>query len=133
MDYQLLLKNHSLKVTPQRVGILSLMFQAGHISVEDLYERIKKEFPSISLATLYKNINAMSEKGLIKEVKVPHSKNVYEITKEKHAHLLCNKCHAFMDVDVELTPIIKEATTKSHFQIQESDVVFSGLCPKCVA
>ena len=133
MDYQLLLENHSLKVTPQRVGILSLMFQAGHISIDDLYEQIKKEFASISLATLYKNVNAMSEKGLIKEVKVPHSKNVYEITKEEHAHLLCNKCHAFVDVDVELKPIIEEAATKSHFQIEESDVVFSGLCPKCVA
>ena len=133
MDYQLLLKEHALKVTPQRVGILSLMFNAGHISVEDLYEQIKSDFPSISLATLYKNINAMSEKALIKEVKVPHSKNVYEISKEEHAHLLCHKCHAFIDIDVALTPIIEEATTKSHFHIEESSVIFSGLCPECVA
>ena len=133
MNYQLLLKEHGLKVTPQRLAILDLMFQAGHISIENLYEQVKKEFNSISLATLYKNIHAMSEKGLVKEVKVPHSKNVYEITKEKHAHLLCNSCHAFIDVNIALNALVKEAEEKSHFKIEESDIVLSGLCPECAA
>lgn len=132
MDYQLLLKNCELKATPQRIGILSLMFQAGHITIDELYQKIKKEFPSISLATLYKNINAMLEKKLITEVKVPNSKNMYEITKGEHAHLLCNSCHTFVDIKLNSSPMIEEASEKSHFKIEHSDIIFSGLCPKCL-
>lgn len=131
MDYQVLLKNCKLKVTPQRIGILSLMFQAGHITIEELYKNIKAQFASISLATLYKNINAMLEKNLITEVKVPNSKNMYEITKDEHAHLLCKSCHTFIDIKINSMPIIEEASEKSHFKIEHSDIILSGLCPEC--
>ena len=133
MNYQLLLKEHELKVTPQRLGILSLMYTAGHITVEELFEQLKKEFSNISLATLYKNINAMSEKTLIKEVKVPHSKNMYEITKEDHAHLLCNSCNSFVDIEVAFEPLVEEVKAKSHYKIEHTDIVLSGLCPSCAA
>jgi len=74
MNYELLLREHQLKVTPQRLGILSLMQKAGHLDVEELFRLIKKQFSSISLATLYKNINAMMKSKLLSEIKVPNHK-----------------------------------------------------------
>jgi len=131
MNYESLLREHHLKVTPQRLGILSLMQEAGHLDVEELYILIKKQFASISLATLYKNINAMLEKSLITEIKIPKHKSKYEIAKEPHIHLLCQKCDEFIDVSVNIDTLVDEATTKSHYQLLDSSIVLCGVCESC--
>jgi len=131
MNYEKFLREHHLKVTPQRLGILSLMHNAGHISVDDLYVRIKKQFSSISLATLYKNINAMLDSRIITEVKIPNAKQKYEIVKAPHIHLLCQKCKEFLDLELNLEGLINEASQQSHYEIEESNIILSGLCKRC--
>ncbi len=131
MNYETLLREHHLKVTPQRLGILSLMHTMGHINIEELYAQIKEQFSSISLATLYKNINAMVENKLVTEVKVPNVKSKYEITKEPHIHLLCSACSEFIDLDLDLHPLLDAASSKSHYELHGSCIVLSGLCEKC--
>ncbi|MDF1883705.1 transcriptional repressor [Sulfurimonas sp. SAG-AH-194-C21] len=131
MNSELLLREHDLKVTPQRLGILSLMKIRGHVDVEELFSEMKKQFSSISLATLYKNVNAMLEKHLITEIKAPNFKAKYEIVKEPHIHLLCKECDEFVDLDLDLESLISDASKKSNYQLKESCVVLSGLCKKC--
>jgi len=133
MNYELLLRKHNLKVTPQRLGILSLMQIAGHLDVEELFGLIKKQFSSISLATLYKNINAMLDTNLITEIKIPNHKSKYEIAKEPHIHLLCQKCDEFIDVSVNIDTLVDEASMKSHYQLVDSSIVLCGVCEKCQA
>jgi len=133
MNYELLLREHDLKVTPQRLGILSLMQREGHLNVEELFILIKKQFSSISLATLYKNINAMLKSSLITEIKIPQHKSKYEIAKEPHIHLLCQKCDEFIDVSVNIDTLVDEASMKSHYQLMDSSIVLCGVCEKCQA
>ncbi len=133
MNYELLLREHKLKVTPQRLGILTLMQNAGHLDVEELFVLIKKQFSSISLATLYKNINAMLENSLITEIKIPRHKSKYEIAKEPHIHLLCQKCNEFIDVSVNIDSLVDEVSMKSHYQLMDSSIVLCGVCEKCQA
>ena len=131
MNYETLLREHSLKVTPQRLGILSIMHANGHINVEDLFAHIRKRFASISLATLYKNINAMLENKLISEVKIPHMKAKYEISKAPHIHMLCKSCHEFIDLELDLNDLVTTASLKSHYRVEDTNVILSGLCERC--
>jgi Fur family peroxide stress response transcriptional regulator len=131
MNYELLLRERHMKVTPQRLGILTLMHDCGHISVEDMYEEIKKQFSSISLATLYKNVNAMIGASLVKEVKIPHTKSKYEIIKTPHAHLMCESCGTLEDFDMDIGKIEDILQSKSKFKVNETDLIFTGLCQKC--
>ena len=131
MNYENLLREHGLKVTPQRLGILALMYAHGHINVDEMYKEIKKQFPSISLATMYKNINAMSEASLIKEVKIPQQKTRYEIVKAPHGHLLCDKCGEFVDIELDIERIIDDVKQKSHYKMLDTSLVFCGVCPSC--
>lgn len=131
MNYETLLRSHSLKATPQRLGILSIMHESGHISVEDLFVHIKKRFSSISLATLYKNIHAMLESKLISEVKIPNMKVRYEISKAPHIHMLCKSCHEFIDLELDLNDLVTTASQKSHYMVEETNVILSGLCEHC--
>ena len=131
MNYETVLKTHNLKITPQRLGILSLIYKFGHLSIDDLYIHVKKQFSSISLATLYKNINAMLKTRIVTEVKIPNMKSKYEITKTDHAHPLCTQCNEFKDIFIDTNTLINNAKDQSNYQIKHTDIVFSGLCEKC--
>ena len=125
------LKEHALKVTPQRLKILGMLDKYGHLNIEDLYREMLKEFPSISLATIYKNINQMMESGLIQEVKLPAQKSVYEVVKEPHLHMVCDRCHKVEDIVLGSDKIIEEAEKVSGYKIEESFITLRGVCPEC--
>ncbi|NPA60635.1 MAG: transcriptional repressor, partial [Epsilonproteobacteria bacterium] len=79
INYTNTLRQHNLKATPQRLAITEILYKQGHINIESLYELMVQKFNSISLATIYKNINLMIEGSFIQEVKIPNAKSVYEL------------------------------------------------------
>ena len=126
-----LLKEHALKVTPQRLKIIAMLHEHGHINIEDLYSLMRRDFPSVSLATIYKNIHQMMESGLIQEVKLPSQKSVFELVKEPHLHMVCDRCHKIEDIVIGTDKIIEEAEKISGYKILESFITLRGICPQC--
>ncbi len=131
MNYATLLNQHQLKATPQRLEIVKLLNQYGHISIDNLYNMMQNRFPSLSLATIYKNIHKMCDTFFVSEVKIPNNKSVYELTKSEHAHIVCTQCHNIIDINLDISSIVTQATTNTHYSIDSSSVVLNGLCPKC--
>jgi len=125
------LRSYNLKATPQRLVIIESIDKYGHINIDRLYEEVKSKFSSISLATIYKNINSMINNMLLQEVKIPNEKSVYEIVKEKHSHLVCNKCGEVFDIELDTKNIVDTISSEHNFNIEQSDLVFSGQCIKC--
>lgn len=130
-DFSLLLHQHNLKVTPQRLAISDIIYTHGHVNIEFLYEKMLARFASISLATIYKNINLMLENTFVQEVKIPNAKSVYELTKEQHSHLVCQKCGCVSDISVNTQNIINTTSKLTPFHIESASVVFSGFCKEC--
>ena len=126
-----LLKKYNLKVTPQRIAILNTIERYGHINIDTLYNEIKAIFSSISLATIYKNINAMVENNLLVEVKLPYQKNVYEIVKQKHSHFVCQKCGKIEDFNIDLIQIDKYLSKTYNYEIHSKILIVSGICLEC--
>jgi len=126
-----ILRAHHLKATPQRLEIANTLYKQGHVNIEDLYETMLQKFNSISLATIYKNINIMIENAFIQEIKLPNQKSVYELTKEAHSHLVCDKCGIIEDITLDLSSINELASQQTNFKINKADLVFSGLCSNC--
>jgi len=131
MDYKVLLKEKKLAATPQRLEIINLLSIHGHLTIDELYKLLVINFPSISLATVYKNIHIMTEKSFLTELPISNKKNVYELIKKKHSHVVCSKCNEILDIDIDTTSLLNEVTHKSDFKIQTSTIIFSGTCPKC--
>lgn len=126
-----LLKEFNLKVTPQRVAIVDELYHKGHINIDDLYASMLKKFPSISLATIYKNVNSMIEKLFISEVKIPNEKAVYELVKAEHSHMVCEECKKIEDVMINTDSVLNELNSISNFQVKNTNVVFTGICSDC--
>ncbi len=130
-NYTTMLREHNLKATPQRLAIANVLHTNGHISIESLYEVMIKKFNSISLATIYKNINLMLENAFIQEVKLPDTKSVYELTKDAHSHLTCQECGSIEDISLSLDAIISKMSQTSDFKVDSSSLVLTGSCKKC--
>jgi len=130
-NYTELLRAHHLKATPQRLEIANALHTNGHMNIENLYAMMLEKFNSISLATIYKNINIMLEAAFIQEVKIPNTKSVYELTKANHSHAVCSNCGYIEDITLDLSSIQNMAMQITDFQIEASDLVFSGTCKKC--
>lgn len=131
MDYAQLLKEYNLKVTPQRVAIVDELYVNGHINIDDLFNSLKMKFPSISLATIYKNINAMLRKFFLTEVQIPNQKSVYELTKELHSHLVCKECNKIEDISLSTETLLIEASRRCDFKLENISVVLTGTCKEC--
>jgi Fur family peroxide stress response transcriptional regulator len=131
MNYVTLLKNNNLKATPQRLSIVEELYNQGHMNIDQLYKSLLIKFPSISLATIYKNVNAMIEICFLSEVKLPNKKSVYELTKQEHSHVVCSKCGDVIDITLDLSQLCNQAKEKSDYTLKHSSIIFDGICPKC--
>ena len=134
-DYVTLLKENGLKATFQRMSILEVTDKHGHMSVEDIYEEVIKVHPSISLATIYKNIILMVEKMVLVEVPIAGKKPKYELSKSDHIHLVCTECGEVEDkpcID-ETDKVFHDLTESEHFKLNKRQVNLYGVCEACQA
>ncbi|PAF43697.1 transcriptional repressor [Helicobacter sp. 11S02629-2] len=131
MNYENELKTKNLKVTPQRVAILKEIENSGHISIEDIYEKIKKTYPSISLATVYKNINTMQDAHILRSVKAPSQKQKFELCDDKHVHVACQECGKLEDVRLDMSEAMKACAEATGYDIYDVSAIFIGTCKEC--
>ena len=132
-DYATLLKESGLKATFQRMNILEVIEKNGHMSVEDIYEEVIKVHPSLSLATIYKNIILMMEKSVLVEVPISGKKPKYELSKMDHIHLVCTECGNVEDKPcIEATDkVFHDLTDKEHFVLNKRQINLYGVCSHC--
>ena len=132
-DYAALLKGNGLKATFQRINILEVIEKHGHMSVDDIYAEVIKVHPSLSLATIYKNIILMQENGILVEVPIAGKKLKYELAKTDHMHLICTECGEVEDVNcMESTDrIFRELTEQEHFKLARRQVNLYRPCEAC--
>ena len=132
-DHTILLQNSELKATFQRINILENIAKYGHISIDDIYAEVIKVHPSLSLATVYKNIVLMVEKGILVEVPITGQKSKYEIKKENHIHLICNKCGVVVDKPYSTITddIFSSFTSEDNFSILKKQINLYGVCSRC--
>ena len=131
--YENILKEHGLKATYQRMSILYVLDMMGHATVDEVYEKVKESHPTISLATVYKNIITMVDSMVITEVPISGMKSKYELKKDDHIHLICTSCGDVKDaqMDMNITNDVNSVANNSSFEAESSQVNIYGLCKNC--
>lgn len=124
-DFVHLLKTKDLKATPQRLCVLKELDKKKHPTIEHLYEALREENPSMSLATVYKNLSTLKEKGIVIEVNISDGKMRYDICTYPHIHLVCEHCGMIQDVsyDETLNSYEKELEKREKVKITKVDLV----------
>lgn len=128
------LKQHDCRITPQRMAVLRILAASEeHPSAEDIYEKVRHEFPTTSLATIYKTIALLKELDEILELGFPDGSNRYDGIKPfPHPHVICTKCRKIMDPElISLDDLKEEIDKKTGFRIYYHRLDFFGLCREC--
>jgi len=103
-----------------------------HPTIDAIYAEIYKEHPSISKTTVYRNLRQLAQCGMIRRVSLPDGLERYDDSIYQHYHFKCKKCGDIHDVDIEYIGGIDDTVRgKYGFQVDEHDVVFSGICQNC--
>ena len=127
-----MLREKKLKITPQRIAILEELEKNGHSSVDDIFNGIKPKVPSVSLATVYKNILALQGVNILRSVKTPTHKQKYEINAKPHIHLFCKICENLEDFTLDTRDFQEYCKNESKYHcIEEVSVLLTGICKKC--
>jgi len=122
------------RMTPQRMAVLQLLASCNdHPTAIQIYERLHGQYPTMSLATVYKTLSLMKELGEVLELGFGADDNRYDGNEPyPHPHLICVRCQKIVDPDVpEFRALAKAVAESSGFQITRHRLDFFGICPEC--
>lgn len=121
--------------TMQKGIILDSIRQtSGHQTAEAVYEIVHTHYPTISRATVYRNLNQLAETGELKRVQLPDGADVYDLRTTPHYHIRCSVCRRVFDVELPYMQDLNSQLPDTHgFIISGHNIVFSGICPQCIA
>ncbi|MBA4392893.1 MAG: transcriptional repressor [Desulfobacca sp.] len=128
------LKEKNFRLTSQRLALLKILAgDDSHPTVAQVFEKVKKAFPTTSLATVYKTIILMKEMNEVLELGFPDGSNRYDGKKPfPHPHMICTRCKKIVDPELDsLRDLYKEMNRKTGYQIVTHRLDFFGLCPDC--
>jgi Fur family ferric uptake transcriptional regulator len=129
-----LLNQSNLRVTRQRQVILEELRKVNtHPSADEVYDMVRKRLPRISLGTVYRNLEILSESGEIQKLELGCSLKRFDGVAQDHYHIRCLDCDRVIDAppgsDVCITHELKE---NIDFKIIGYKLEFIGLCPACL-
>jgi Fur family ferric uptake transcriptional regulator len=126
-----------LRSTRQRDIILDIFLSTRqHVSVEDLYLKVKSSNPGIGQATVYRTLKLFAEAGLAREIHLHDGQTRYEhvLAGEHHDHLVCTGCNAIIEFENETIEKLQDEIAARHgFMIRSHKLEIYGLCAACRA
>jgi Fur family peroxide stress response transcriptional regulator len=118
----------------RRVIYEAVIASPGHYSPENVFAEVRRRTPSISLATVYKNLRLFVEHGLLREVSPHASTLLVEGNLEAHHHLVCTRCKAVQDIEGDFINYKKLSRLAPRgFELTRPLVEVFGLCRRCSA
>ncbi len=125
------LKEKDIKVTPQRLEVYkALMNYDTHLSVEEIFNKVRENNPSVSLGTIYAILANFRDNGLVKEVKIDSERSFFEMQRDTHQHFLCYDCKNIYDVDFSKFSCFEHKSIDGH-KIDDFHGYFYGICKNC--
>ena len=105
-----------------------------HATADEVYNAIVTDHPTVSRATVYRNLNRLSETGKIRKIEIPGGPDRFDHQRHEHYHVKCVECGQVFDVDMDYIADLDEKIKDAHgFQFTGHNIIFTGICPGCGA
>lgn len=119
--------------TIQRSFVLEMVNKLHcHATADEVYHEIRKTYPTISRATVYRNLKLLSDMGEIRRLEFPGSPDRFDHISSEHCHVKCEVCGRVFDVDMDFVRGLESGIRDAHgFEFQGYDIIFHGVCPEC--
>lgn len=122
-----------MRLTTQRQIILEELGKVtSHPTANEVYDMVRKRLPRIGLGTVYRNLELMSETGIILKLEVGGTQKRFDATVDPHYHIRCLSCGKVDDIEIPvMADINKTAADISKYQVLGHHIEFSGVCSVC--
>lgn len=131
-----ILRKHGYKLTPQRRAVLGVITGShDHLTPAAIYERVRKEYPTIGLVTVYRVLDILTELGLVCRVHAEANCRSYLMRRPSghHHHIMCTSCGRVVDfTKCDLSELQRRLSEESGFKIEGHLLEFKGLCWECL-
>ncbi|MCL1914402.1 MAG: transcriptional repressor [Eubacteriaceae bacterium] len=119
--------------TVQRQIVLESLKKGAHLSLNEIYSFIHNEHPSISKATVSRNLYQFVKSDLLRLIKLMDGLERFDSRTDLHHHFICNKCGIIFDIEIEYPEdCLENIEQKYNIQIDNHEIAFSGICEKCL-
>ncbi len=130
---------HGLRPTSARLLILALLIDNNnHMNTDGILKTLQEKGNSVSVATLYQNLEKLVEVGLLKRFKNDAGLMLFDANLAPHSHLVCASCGKMEDVKITHESLLSEppisfqnGTSFSNWQIDNLKIEYQGTCPNC--
>ena len=104
-----------------------------HVTTNEVYEFLKKEYPTIGKGTVYRNLALLTERGEILKLSIDGVSDRYDATTTPHLHFQCRHCNEVSDLSLHLDfdSMLKQASREFNGIIEGHNTFFYGVCPQC--
>ena len=123
----------AIKYSRQRESIKKYLASTKeHPTADTVYTHVKKDFPNISLGTVYRNLNLLTELGEALKISTPDGGDIFDGVTTPLCHFFCKECGSVIDIDMAEDGYIDEMAGKNFDgQIENHSIMFFGKCAKC--
>ena len=126
------LKEKNIRLSHQRLKVLAYLCQhLCHPTVDQIYQALRREVPTLSRTTVYNTLEILVEAGLVRVVTIEDTQARYDINTHEHGHFKCNSCGFVYDFAVEIGALPTQGLEGAR--VDAKDVYFRGTCSKCLA
>ncbi len=121
-----------MRMTPSRRAILTELARACHPTADEIYRRVRRRLPRVSLGTVYRNLEVLQTSGLIRTLLDARGQRRYDARLDDHCHVRCEECGRVDDVRVLSERPLEESIEDDHgYEIRGHQLSFVGVCPEC--
>jgi Fur family peroxide stress response transcriptional regulator len=127
------LRERGFRLTPQRVELVRLIAASdGHPSAGELHAKIRRKFPTMSPATVYKTLSLLKDMDQVLEIDLRGDSHYDGNRPQPHPHLICIRCGRILDGEADIDPaVVEKLEHASGYRILRSQLSFYGFCPDC--
>ena len=124
------LRRRGLRATPQRRAIIEAVRTAGgHVTAESVFDRVRRDLPTISLKTVYETLHSLVAAEEMRELATGVGPIRFDTTARPHHHLICLKCNRIEDIDLDIDA--KALDPRQGFSVVRTEVIVWGCCCDC--
>ncbi|MFH1690226.1 MAG: transcriptional repressor [Candidatus Eisenbacteria bacterium] len=123
----------TVRMTESRKAILSALCTAGvHPTADEVYLTVREELPKVSLGTVYRNLDLLTNQGLIRTLTAAGEPRRYDGTLDEHHHITCEVCGRVDDVELSCSEPLEELLVdRGGYEVRGYTLRFMGVCGEC--
>ena len=124
-----------LKYSRQREAVLNyLRSTKSHPTAEKVYSTVRKEFPRVSLGTIYRNLSLLAERGEILRFSCGDGVEHFDAVTRPHNHFICRQCGSIIDIEEKVVESMGEPAEENFSgKIESYEIYFHGVCEQCLS